>query len=295
MQEILKKIIFFFKLIRYPNLIIIIFTQLLTFYFITDWQLVHSKGIILLVTGTVLIAAAGYMINDLFDIDIDLVNKPKKVLIPHVFSKQFVIVCYSLFNLVALMLGIILGKQLFFNFVLMIMLLILYSSYLKRLYLLGNLVVSFLLALSVYLVWIYCPAGNFSILSFYICFAFLISLIREIIKDIEDINGDLKFDCLTMPVVTGVKAARNVSLIIVVFLICLIEFSALYFHLYSSSNTVSNTIFLNIFVVIPLILVSFKLIKAEDGSDYHNISRYLKLIMITGLLSIISLKFNYPI
>lgn len=292
MPDILRKIIPFFKLIRYPNLAIIILTQFLTYYFITDWYLVYSlfpKGILLLIAGSVLIAAAGYMVNDLFDIDIDHINKPEKILLNVIFSKNFVIITYSLFNIIALICGLLIGKQIFFIFIFTIILLILYSAYFKRLYLLGNLVVSVMLALTVFIVWIYCPFGNFDTLLFYMSFAFLSSFIREIIKDIEDIEGDTEFDCLTLPVVAGVKAARNISLILIALLICVIEFSAFYLYLNSLANSLFFAIYLNIIVVIPLVLVGFRLLKAIEHHQYHMISRYLKLIMFAGILSMILL------
>jgi 4-hydroxybenzoate polyprenyltransferase len=290
MQDFLKKIIPFLKLIRYPNLGIIILTQLLTYYFITDWYLVHSffpKGILLLIIGSVLIAAAGYMINDFFDIGIDQINKPEKVLVNVVFSKKFVLLTYSFFNIIALLLALLIDKQIFFFFIFTIMLLLLYSAYFKRLYLLGNLLVSVALALTVYVVWIYCPVGNFSIVLFYMSFAFLSNLIREIIKDVEDLEGDRKMDCLTLPVVAGVKVARNITFIIIGFLICLIEFALLYFHYVYNINSYFTAIFLNIFVVLPLILITFRLLKANERKDFQSISRYLKLIMIGGILSMI--------
>jgi 4-hydroxybenzoate polyprenyltransferase len=293
MQDFSKKIIPFLKLIRYPNLTIIILTQLLTYYFITDWYLVHSffpKGILLLITGSVLIAAAGYLINDFFDFNIDQINKPEKVLVNVVFSKKFVLLSYSFFNLIALLLALLIDKQIFFFFIFTIMLLLLYSAYFKRLYLLGNLVVSVTLALTVYVVWIYCPIGNFAIVLFYMSFAFLSSLIREIIKDVEDLEGDREMDCLTLPVVAGVKAARNITFIIIVFLVFLIEFSALYLYLSSSANSIFSAIYLNIFVVIPLVLIGFKLLKATERKDFHRISRYIKFVMLAGILSMISIN-----
>ena len=297
MQDILKNIIAFLQLIRYPNLAIIILTQFLTYYFIIDCYPIHyfsNQGILLLIAGSVLIAAAGNIINDVFDVDIDRINKPNKVLLDKVFSKRFAIITYSIFNLVALICGMFLNPQIFFVFIFSIMLLILYSAYFKRLLLIGNLTVSILIALSVFIVWIYRPFGNFGILLFYSAFAFLSTFIREIIKDIEDIEGDEKLQCLTFPIVYGIKFARNLILFIMLALIALIEFSLMYFYVNSFENTIITAIYLNILTILPLVFIGFKLFKASTQKDFSNLSSYLKLVMIAGIISITTLKMYWP-
>jgi 4-hydroxybenzoate polyprenyltransferase len=298
MPEILKKILLFFKLIRYPNLGIIILTQLLTYYFLTNWQLAHSvfpKGVVLLISGSVLIAAAGYMINDLFDIEIDRINRPDKVIINNNFSKNFVIITYSFFNIIALICGIIIGKQIFILFIFSIMLLLLYSAYLKKLLLSGNLIVSILLALSVFIVWAYCPAGNFEMILFYSAFAFMSSLIREIIKDIEDIEGDKQLKCTTLPIVAGIKVAKFISFTLVLLLISLIEYSIFCFHFNKYEISIITAISLNFLTIIPLLYIGLNLLIATERKDYSMLSKYLKFIMLAGILTMLTLKINYPI
>jgi len=242
-----------------------------------------------------LIAAAGYMINDLFDIDIDRINKPEKVMINHLFSKNFVIITYSLFNIIALLCGLLIGNQIFIIFIFSIILLILYSAYLKKELISGNLAVSVLLAMTVFIIWIYCPYGNFGMLLFYTSFAFISSFIREIVKDMEDIDGDKELRCHTLPIIAGMKAAKYIALFLTVLLIGLIEYSALFSHVYFYANSIITTISLNFLTVIPLIFIWFKLLNAKERKDYSRISIYMKLVILTGILSIISLKINYPI
>jgi 4-hydroxybenzoate polyprenyltransferase len=292
-MPVLKKITYFFKLIRYPNLFIIILTQFLTFNFLNgNHQPVINVGILLLISGSVLIAAAGYLINDFFDVEIDKINKPGKLIWNAVFSRKLIITLYSILNLIAVCFGLLLGPRIFFLFIFTIMLLALYSAYFKRIYIAGNLAVSLMLGLTVYIVWIFLPAAGFEIVFFYTSFAFISCFIREVVKDIEDIEGDSEHDCMTLPVVAGIKASKNVTLALIALLILLIESTFLYLYLTSFPNSLITAIYLNIFTILPLLMIAYRLIKATERNHYHQISNYIKIVMLTGIFSILILKIN---
>ena len=130
---------------------------------------------------------------------------------------------------------------------------------------------------------------------FYTFFAFLSSFVREMIKDIEDIEGDRKLGCTTFPIVAGIKVAKFSALILIVLLICLIEYAVLGLHFINFENSILSAILLNFLTVIPLIFIGLNLLIASERKDYSRLSKYMKLVMLTGILSIITLKIKFPI
>ena len=216
----------FFKLIRYPNLIIIVLSQYLFRYFILLplMKVEHIEPVFshlnfaLLVLSTVLIAAAGYAINDYFDIRTDRINRPHKIVVGRLISRRKAMLTHAAFNIIAVLIGIYLSYtvhsyRLASIHIVISVLLWLYSLKYKAYFLIGNLIVAFVSALTILIVWIFelyafrtgdplelaklmCDQWLWPYLKFflwaYIAYAFVTSLIREIIKDIEDVEGDKK-------------------------------------------------------------------------------------------------------
>ena len=225
----------YFKLIRWKNLLIIAFVQILIKYalfppFKVDITL-NWFGFSLLILSTVFIAAAGYIINDIYDVETDLVNRPEKVIVGKSVSEKTANNLFILFNIVGVLIGFYLShlieKSSFFAlFVLISALLYIYASYLKRTLLIGNIIVSLLVAFTIIIVGIFdlLPAINeqnqtnqitmFKVLLDYALFAFIINLVRELIKDIEDVDGDHNSGMKTLPIVIGRDRARNVAFVI---------------------------------------------------------------------------------
>ncbi|MEO6682770.1 MAG: geranylgeranylglycerol-phosphate geranylgeranyltransferase [Ginsengibacter sp.] len=299
------------KLIRWPNLLFIFLTQLLFWYFVIPFAfLVSHSGyettkltgnlFFLLTLASVLIASAGYIINDYFDVDIDQVNKSSKVIIGTLIKKRSAILLHAFLSAAGLMLSIYVGIRLnnyyiiFFNF-LSIVLLWLYSTTFKKKLLIGNVLISLLtawvilvLALAEYrfrisatdIVWQRILKVSF----LYAGFAFIISLVREVIKDMEDIEGDSRFDCTTMPIVWGIQAAKVFAgvwlvvlvLLILAILIYILQFGWWYVSLYSVVT-----------IVAPSLWLLRKLADANTSADYHQLSKSIKLIMLAGILSMI--------
>ncbi|MCK4638289.1 MAG: geranylgeranylglycerol-phosphate geranylgeranyltransferase, partial [Bacteroidales bacterium] len=237
----------YFKLLRVPNLIIIILTQyLIRFCVIKPVLQFHGVNLTfseldfaLLVFSTILIAVAGYIINDYFDIQIDAYNKPDKLIVGKKVSIGTAKLIYAILNGIAFIIGFYLAIkvnafQLGFIFVMIAIMLWYYSAKYKRQIFWGNLVVAILSALVLLIVWIFeffslrlSPIDfidayrsikiiNIIIWS-YSLFAFMVTLIREMIKDIQDIEGDSKFGCRTLAVVFGIRATKYIttSLIII--------------------------------------------------------------------------------
>lgn len=300
-MQIIKAIV---TIIRLPNLVFIFLTQLFAYYFIILPAL-HSTSqqatfndfyIVLLSLSTVLIAAAGYIINDYFDIGIDAINKPNKVTIEKIFKRRTIIIWHIVFNII----GIAIAAYIAFYFVqlryiiiqiISILLLLFYSTTFKRKLIIGNVTIACLTSLTLLTMAFYEPNFRLFDLQFahskllwmYVLFAFLITLIREIIKDIEDVKGDTAQHCETIPLVLGIQTAKNICYVLIIFLEILIVVISIYFFQFN----LFLVMFLAVFVSLPLILVSQKIVIAANSIDFHKISTYIKLVTLFGILSMV--------
>lgn len=298
----------FLNLIRWKNLLIIALVQVLIKYalllpFKIDITL-NWFGFTLLVLSTLCIAAAGYVINDVYDVETDLVNRPDKVIVDKSVSEKTANNLFIILNVIGVLIGFYLshlvGKSGFFAlFVIISALLYVYASYLKQTLLIGNIVVSVLVALSLIIVGIFellpviTPQNQatqltmFKVLFDYALFAFIINLVREITKDIQDIDGDHKSGMNTLPIVIGRDRAKNV-----LFVLSLVPILAVVYYLstYLYKQTIAVIYFL-VLVIAPLILVSIKIFSSKTKKDYQFISNLLKIVMLTGMLSMLL----YPI
>ena len=298
----------FFQLIRYKNLLMVLLTMILTKYalinsFISNPSLT-SIDFIILSLSILFITAGGYIINDLYDIEADTINKPLKVYISKSISKKNAWFIYLLSSTLGVSLGIYLSviknsDFLSFYFIGTTLLLFLYSVLLKKQVFIGNLCISLLVALPIYL--LYKFDSNSKTISnilqyfflsiavfYYMFFAFLTTMIREIIKDIEDINGDYTVKLKTLPIVIGKTRARNISIFLSVVLL-------LFLFLVSSNYFISKKYFLGtIMLMISIIVVHFifKSWNASTKKQFHYLSNLMKLIMFTGILSMILFKFK---
>ena len=307
----MKTIGAFFRLIRWPNLIFIILTQALFRYFILPFVYLEahpgyeaiklSEGLFyLLVLASVCIAAAGYIINDYFDENIDLVNKLPKVIVGKFIKRRSAILLHAVFSMIGLLLSLYIGYKLrnpfipFFNFI-AIMLLVFYSSTFKKKILIGNIIISLLTAWTILVLTL--TEYRFRIsphdvvwqrllkVSFiYAGFAFIISLIREVIKDMEDIEGDLRYGCKTMPIVWGLPVSKVFAGVWIVVLVGMLVGIQLYIIQLGWWVSALYTFAL---ITIPCIWVLKKLYKANTPADFHRLSSVIKLIMLAGIISML--------
>ncbi len=275
----------FVRLVRLPNLLIILFAQCLVRIFVigpvADWKSISTDpAFLLLCTSTLLIAAAGYIINDYYDIKIDLTNNPKRVVIGKVFTRRVALFTHFSFNLLAIFISFFLGWSIFITVFISGFLMWYYSNSLKRLALWGNITISLLTGVSIYYV-TFLSANNTTLVIIYAVFAFTISLIREIIKDMEDIKGDELYGCKTLPIVWGIKNTKYFIFTISLFFLVVIGF--LFAERYNN--------FLAIYFAIALfpffVLLLTRLYRAETEKDYRQLSNLSKLIMLAGLVSIV--------
>ncbi|MBP4137166.1 geranylgeranylglycerol-phosphate geranylgeranyltransferase [Flavobacterium geliluteum] len=301
----------FLKLIRYQNLLMLAFMQVLFRYAflklqniplaLADWQ----YG--LLILSTVLIAAAGYVINNIMDVASDTINKPKDVVIGKGITETAAYNIYITLNITGVAIGcylsnVIMRPSFAVLFILIATLLYFYATALKQIMVLGNIVVALLLASSVVIIGVFdlFPATNsenqaqmasfFSILTDYALFAFMINLIREIIKDIEDVDGDYNQGMNTLPIAIGNRRAAIIALVLAIFSFILL---LLYCNKYFVENGLFFvTFYAFAFVLAPLLYFIVKIYGAKSKKDFHHLSTVLKLILLFGILSIVVITFN---
>jgi len=300
------------KLIRWKNLLMIAIMQYLIKYALLI-PFKESHGVLttlsdfnffLLVFATLCIAAGGYIINDIYDVETDKINKPEEVIVTKHITEKNASTLFMILNIIGVGIGFYLangiGKPTFFAaFFIASALLYIYSTSLKQIAVVGNIVVSIVVALSILLVGIYeiIPAMNFSnkaiqttflnIIRDYAIFAFMINFLRELVKDIEDMDGDYKAGIETLPILIGKDRANK--LIIGLSLIPI--FSITYYvitYLFKQQIVVGYFLIL---VIAPLIYVTIKLFNAKQKSQYKHISLVLKLVMLTGMFSLLLYNF----
>ena len=304
----MKLIAAFLKLIRLPNLFFIALSQVL-FQFCIYRPLykdaipaADTRHFIFLVLASLFIAAAGYIINDYFDINIDEVNKPQKMVVDKWINRRWAIAMHFMFNTLGLVCSILafpfLQKwYLILANILCMVLLWFYSTNFKRQLLTGNVVISLLTAWTILIVFFSkvdfasaFGAGTmshgklFKIAVLYAAFAFIISLIREALKDMEDLQGDAQYKCKTMPIVWGLQATKVYVAVWLVVLIALLVAVIAYVLQYQWWLAVAYIIPAIIF---PLILILIKLKKSMTSADFHQLSSLTKLVMFTGILSMV--------
>lgn len=275
----------FLTLIRFPNLILIVLSQALAQACLLSagisWSKVIEPGFITLTLATVLIAAAGYIINDYYDIKIDAINKPQRVLVGKAIRRRPAMGAHLLLSFIGVALGFLLSIPVGLINLGAVLLLWGYSDRLKRMTLIGNVVISLLSASMLLVVAVYADTLNKTTLG-YSLFALLISLIREIIKDVEDMKGDASFDCRTLPIVVGM---RNTKLVLYPLLAIFI--GLLLAAIWHPSTPMPFNIYMLLFVLIPSIWMIIKLARADRRKDFTYLSNLNKLIMLTGILSML--------
>jgi 4-hydroxybenzoate polyprenyltransferase len=312
----------FFKLIRWPNLLFISITQFLFYYcFVyppfskqfSDYQNVLSPGLFyLLAIASLLIAAAGYIINDYFDLNIDKINKPQDQVIGTVIRRRWAIVWHMLFSSIGILVSFYIsfrsGNWLIGSLnLLAVVLLWFYSTTFKKQLLIGNITISLLTAWVILVLYVaevkfylvFSSANNdhlfyirqlFKIAILYSSFAFIISLIREVIKDMEDMNGDEQYGCRTMPIAWGVPASKvfvATWLVVLIGALIIIQFYVIqlqwwWFAAYSI-----------LLILAPLVNILRKLYDSITAKEYHRLSSMIKMVMFTGILSMLLFKFYH--
>lgn len=266
-----------FRLARFWNLVILGLAQYCTAYFLIGKETLQDWRLFLLALSTMMIAAAGYIINDYYDIKIDLINKPDRVVIGKGITRRYALFFHTILSVSGVGIGLLLSWQIAVVNFLSAFLLWLYSNNLKRQPFIGNFSIGLLTAASIAIVNLLYPPFSSYILV-YAFFAMVMTLVREIIKDMEDWKGDNTFGCKTLPIIWGIRKTKTLLyalLFLFVILVLLVNQSYLGLPIY-------YFIFL---LFVPLGYLLARLIRADTIRDFARLSSLCKLILVLGIVS----------
>jgi len=279
---------YYWKLIRPINLCLTLLTQILFLisasrinnqFFNVDLSNIRVSESITTMLACILVAAGGYIINDIFDIETDTINKPEKLIISKHISIKKAYLLYFILTTIGIISGFFTGLGMGILCIVLSILLYFYSSDLKGEQLQGNLLISMMAGMVVYV----SSRGVYNVSNTYFAeyatMAFFITMAREIIKDIEDIEGDKAHDYLTYPVVKGIQKSKNLTYIFIA--ICLIVIGLLYIQ----ANNIIFTIYVSATIIPILGYATWLIVKATKKDDYKRISNWLKATMFLGLFS----------
>lgn len=310
-------VIAFFKLIRIENLLIIAITQwcikYLVFAPINEFSKFTPTLFTISLFSTLLIAAAGYIINDYFDVKTDRINRPETVVIDVVIKRRWAMILHIIFNAIGLILGLYLSlkchslKLLLFQ-ISSILLLWFYSTHFKKQLLVGNIVVSLLTATIPLMPMVYeyyliggidpfvtLMIGDFLkmlviIVLGYSAFAFLMSFTREVIKDMEDYKGDIQTGCKTMPIVWGMITSKVVTFFLIIITIGLLLLAC--FKFYKEQKFIAVYYILGL-ITVPLLILIIQIIRAKTSKDFKMASLLLKFTMLFGIAFTFIIKYVF--
>jgi 4-hydroxybenzoate polyprenyltransferase len=309
----LKIVIYFLKLVRWPNLVFILLAESL-FHFCIYKPLYPNGGLqtdnqfYIILFSYLFIAAAGYIINDYFDINIDQVNKPEKVVVGSYISRRWVIFWHLLLSITGIYISAITFPfrdywHIHIGNLATVLLLWFYSTNFKKDFFIGNLVISILTAWSIAVVYFskftitqlvhpsITDTANFrfvKLMVIYSVFAFILTLVREALKDMEDMEGDAKFNCKTLPIVWGLKPTKVYITVWLVVVIGMLGVIQLYVIPFGWWYTIVYCVGL---IITPLVLVLLKLKNAFTHKDFSVLSAYIKWSMLAGILSMVFFYF----
>lgn len=309
-----NKFFAFLKLIRIENLVIIILTQVFLHYLVyqklfTDANIpnnIYIKLFGLIVVSTVLIGAAGYIINDYFDVKTDLINHPDTVVVDKVIKRRWAIILHITLTTLGVFLGVFTALKtgylrLAIFHILISIALWFYSTHFKKQLLIGNIVVSLLTASVPFLTFVfeiaylqktipdfrihYLPVilSASKITLMFCLFAFITSFAREIIKDMEDYKGDKATGGKTMPISWGMHTSKIVSFFLIAITIILLLVVVYNTIKYKNQFLNIGNIYIMIGLVFPLVILSIMTLKAHTPKQFKHASLLLKLIMLLGI------------
>ena len=281
---LLLKVLSLFSVVRGYNILVIALAQYLASIYILApnlplRQVIFDVNLFVIVIASAMVIAGGYIINNFYDAEKDLINKPRKSMLDRLVSQRFKLTTYFVLNFMAVIAASYVSFRAVFFFSSYIFGIWLYSHKLKRIPFLGNFVSATLAITPFFVVFVYYK--NFETVIFvHAVFLFLLILAREMIKDLENLSGDIAQNYRTIPIIYGAKTSKViVSLLILLTLLpsllLIFRFDVGYMNFYF------------VICILLLVLFIFLLIKAETKKDYVWLHNILKLIIVVGVFSIL--------
>lgn len=268
----------FLRLTRAWNLVIIVFAQYFTAFFLAKVDVFRDLNLFLLSLSTVLIAAGGYVINDYYDVKIDIVNNPARVVIGKTIHRRFAILLHVALSVLGIFVGLLVSWKLAVVNVFSVSVLWFYSNLLKRLPFIGNFTVALLTGFSIAIL-LFLYRTNTGLIIVYAVFSFFMTLIREIIKDMEDLKGDNTYGCKTLPIIWGIRKTKiTLYSIIVLFSVAVALINYAYVKL--------PILYFVMLLFVPLAWLTAQLARADTKKDFGWLSSFCKVIMLLGILSV---------
>ena len=285
-KETLLKVLSLFSVVRIPNIFLIVLAQYLTSIFIlahqdNPYDVLTDTTLLIIVFCTVGAIASGYIVNNFYDQEKDLINRPQKLMIDRIISQKTKLWVYFTLNFLVVFLSSFVSIRAVAFFLLYIFFIWFYSHKIKKLPLIGNLTSALLSITPFFAILLYFK--NYNALIFVFGFyLFLVLAIRELLKSLINIKGDLTLNYKTVPVLYGESYTKKVVSVLIS-INCLVSFTLIYFFELRK---------MNIFFIgssVYLIFIFFLLRKAKDQKDFHLIQNFLKLLIFIGVLSIVLL------
>lgn len=266
--------IHFLRLIRWPNLLLIALTQML---YIDKNISKNEIAAFCIVTLTIGVAAAGYIVNDIYDEAIDRINKPQKVIVNQWISSKKAWIYYGILSglalISALWLSIIYGNVMVLSYVVLISLVLwCYARWLKKTPLFGNIVIAILCTMTLTITEAFFDITH-RLQEHYLYFVLLSTLFREIIKDCEDLKGDKLQGALTLPAWIGIPFSKYLAASVAFGLAILVY----------STTAIDSYFYLSMVVFILLLALIINTLRAKTVAQFHLISQATKLLMLLGL------------
>ncbi len=316
----------YLRLIRWPNLLFIALTQVLFSFCITIpifsrlevRQYMSLPVFLLYLLSSLFIAAAGYIINDYFDVNIDKINKPERLIVGRLIKRRTAIKWHMLLSIIGIIATgyAVIKNTVFYKpyeqililiiNVMCVFLLWLYSTTYKKKLIVGNVLISLLTAWTIFMLHVaeipyyikstelYQTAyqqgllRHFKFAIIYSSFAFIITIIREAVKDVEDMVGDSRNGCTTMPIVLGVPTTKMYIVVWSIVLLAAVIILQVYaVHL----GWWSCALYCTLSIVLPMVWFLKKLVAAATPNDFGKLSGLVKFIMAMGILSMFAFQF----
>ena len=282
-KDFLFKILSFFSLVRGYNVIFIIFAQFVSSIFIFSntsniYQVILDQNIWFIILSTSTSISAGYIINNFYDSDKDLINRPLKTILENEISGRTKLFTYITLNILTILFSLLVSLKALIFFSFYTLGIFIYSIKLSKYLFIGNFISVILVITPFFAITVYYK--NFSLEIFtHAIFLFFVILIKELIKDLENLKGDFTMNYKTIPVLYGEKWTKRYIILFVVFTILISLNLSLNYDIH----------FMKVYYLLSIpffIFFIYLMMKFNSRKHYVILHNALKILIITGLFSI---------